>query len=122
MTLARLCRDQGKRDAACDLLAPNYGWFTEGFDTRDLSEDRNGSEGAILRARRSPPRRHLGGPKLIEAKATEYRVPATKKRKLTLGRPSGLGGRHVRYDHQSHHPDYRWCRRRQCSRRGIQRH
>ena len=35
-SLARLWRDQGKRVAARDLLAPLYGWFTEGFDTRDL--------------------------------------------------------------------------------------
>ena len=30
--------DQGKRDAAGDLLAPVYNWFTEGFDTPDLKE------------------------------------------------------------------------------------
>ena len=30
--LGRLKRDQGKRDEARDLLAPVYGWFTEGFD------------------------------------------------------------------------------------------
>jgi predicted ATPase len=36
--LARLWRDQGKRIEAHDLLAPIYGWFTEGFDTRDLIE------------------------------------------------------------------------------------
>jgi predicted ATPase len=38
MSIARLWRDQGKRDAARDLLAPVYGWFTEGFDTLDLRE------------------------------------------------------------------------------------
>jgi predicted ATPase len=38
MSLARLWRDQGKRDAARDLLAPIYGWFSEGFDTLDLKE------------------------------------------------------------------------------------
>jgi predicted ATPase len=38
MSMARLWRDQGKRDEACDLLAPVYGWFTEGFDTLDLKE------------------------------------------------------------------------------------
>ena len=32
MSMARLWRDQGKPDAARDLLAPVYGWFTEGFD------------------------------------------------------------------------------------------
>ena len=36
--LARLWRDQGKRDEARDLVASVYGWFTEGFDTLDLKE------------------------------------------------------------------------------------
>jgi predicted ATPase len=40
MSLGRLWRDQGKRDEAHDLLAPIYGWFTEGFDTLDLKEAR----------------------------------------------------------------------------------
>jgi class 3 adenylate cyclase/predicted ATPase len=39
-SLARLWRRQGKRDEARDLLAPVYGWFTEGFDTLDLKEAR----------------------------------------------------------------------------------
>jgi predicted ATPase/class 3 adenylate cyclase len=38
MSLARLWRDQGKVSQARELLAPVYGWFTEGFDTRDLKE------------------------------------------------------------------------------------
>jgi predicted ATPase len=38
MSMARLWRDQGKRLEARELLAPVYGWFTEGFDTRDLKE------------------------------------------------------------------------------------
>ena len=38
MSMARLWRDQGKQDEARELLAPVYGWFTEGFDTRDLKE------------------------------------------------------------------------------------
>jgi len=38
MSMARLWRDQGKRGDARELLAPVYGWFTEGFDTRDLKE------------------------------------------------------------------------------------
>ena len=38
MSMARLWRDQGKRDEARDLLAPVYGWFTEGFDTLDLRQ------------------------------------------------------------------------------------
>jgi predicted ATPase len=38
MSLARLWRDQGKVQQARELLAQVYGWFTEGFDTRDLKE------------------------------------------------------------------------------------
>ena len=38
MSMARLWRDQGKREQARELLAPIYGWFTEGFDTLDLKE------------------------------------------------------------------------------------
>ena len=38
MSMARLWRDQGKRDKARELLAPIYGWFTEGFDTPDLKQ------------------------------------------------------------------------------------
>jgi predicted ATPase len=38
MSMARLWRVQGKVQQARDLLAPVYGWFTEGFDTRDLRE------------------------------------------------------------------------------------
>jgi class 3 adenylate cyclase/predicted ATPase len=38
MSLARLWRSQGKPQQARELLAPVYGWFTEGFDTRDLME------------------------------------------------------------------------------------
>jgi predicted ATPase len=38
MSMARLWRGQGKREEASELLAPVYGWFTEGFDTRDLKK------------------------------------------------------------------------------------
>jgi predicted ATPase len=38
ISLARLWREQGKRNAACDLLAPIYVWFTEGFDAPVLRE------------------------------------------------------------------------------------
>ena len=40
MSMARLWRDQGKSQQARDLLAPIYGWFTEGFDTLDLRESK----------------------------------------------------------------------------------
>src|SRR5262249_26559825 len=38
MSLVRLWQQQGKCQEAHDLLAPIYGWFTEGFDTADLQE------------------------------------------------------------------------------------
>jgi predicted ATPase len=38
MSLVRLWRDQGKVQQARELLAPVYGWFTEGFDTPDLKQ------------------------------------------------------------------------------------
>ena len=38
ISMARLWRDQGKPQQARELLAPVYGWFTEGFDTLDLKE------------------------------------------------------------------------------------
>jgi predicted ATPase len=38
ISLARLWRDQGKVQQARELLAPIYGWFSEGFATRDLKE------------------------------------------------------------------------------------
>jgi predicted ATPase len=38
MSMSRLWRGQGERQQAYDLLAPVYGWFTEGFDTLDLKE------------------------------------------------------------------------------------
>ena len=38
MSMARLWRDQRKRQQARELLATVYGWFTEGFDTLDLRE------------------------------------------------------------------------------------
>jgi predicted ATPase len=38
LSLSRLWQQQGKREAARELLPPIYGWFTEGFDTADLRE------------------------------------------------------------------------------------
>jgi predicted ATPase len=38
MSMTQLWRDQGKPQQAHELLAPIYGWFTEGFDTRDLKD------------------------------------------------------------------------------------
>jgi len=40
VSLSRLWQRQGKRAAARALLAPVYGWFTEGFDTSDVQEAR----------------------------------------------------------------------------------
>ena len=40
MSMARLWRNQGKPQQAPKLLSPVYGWFTEGFVTRDLKESK----------------------------------------------------------------------------------
>jgi predicted ATPase len=47
MSLSRLWQQQGKRAAARELLAPIYGWFTEGFDTPDLQEAKALSEALV---------------------------------------------------------------------------
>jgi predicted ATPase len=44
ISMTELSRDEGKQDDAHDLLAPIYGWFTEGFDTLDLKEARRLSD------------------------------------------------------------------------------
>ena len=49
-SLARLWRQQGKRQEAYNLLAPVYNWFTEGFDTADIEEAK-----ALLDALRASP-------------------------------------------------------------------
>ncbi len=54
MSMARLWRDQGKREEARELLAPLYGWFTEGFDTRDLKDAK-----ALLAELASLPQRQI---------------------------------------------------------------
>jgi len=38
MSLSRLWKEQGKKEEARQMLADIYGWFTEGFDTKDLQE------------------------------------------------------------------------------------
>jgi predicted ATPase len=38
MSLSRLWQQQGKKKEAHEILAEIYGWFTEGFDTKDLQE------------------------------------------------------------------------------------
>ena len=48
VSLARLRRDQGRRAEARDLLAPVYGWFTEGFDTPDLPACRSGCRSGVV--------------------------------------------------------------------------
>jgi predicted ATPase len=45
MSLSRLWQQQGKHQEAHDLLAPLYGWFTQGLDTADLQEVRARLEG-----------------------------------------------------------------------------
>jgi tetratricopeptide (TPR) repeat protein len=67
-SLARLWQSQGKRQDAYELLAPVYGWFTEGFDTKDLleaegSSRRTGVADAAWFERGLVPSPHLGSPR-----------------------------------------------------------
>jgi hypothetical protein len=79
----RLWRDQGKRDAARDLVAPVYGWFTEGFDTLDLKEAK-----ALLDelAAWVPPSAHPSGTPALR-KPTVTRSVCVTKTGLSLSRP-----------------------------------
>jgi hypothetical protein len=63
-SLARLWRDQGKSQQARELLAPVYGWFTEGFDTLDLKEAK-----ALWK---SWPRRMQGGTRFAAPAQVSY--------------------------------------------------
>ena len=47
LSLSRLWQQQGKREAAQQVLAPVYGWFTEGLDTADLQEAKAESRGDV---------------------------------------------------------------------------
>jgi predicted ATPase len=58
MSLARLWRNQGKVQQARELLAPVYGWFTEGFDTLDLKEAKTLLEGLECIAQANSSDRH----------------------------------------------------------------
>ncbi len=57
MSLSRLWQLQGRRDEARELLAEVYGWFTEGFDTADLTAAKALLEELAPRGGKSPPRR-----------------------------------------------------------------
>jgi predicted ATPase len=54
MSMARLLRDQGKRDEACELLAPVYGWFTPRGSTRSLDSGAKCRSECRRRTRRQP--------------------------------------------------------------------
>ena len=60
MSLARLWRDQGKRTEALGLLAPVYGWFTEGFGTPVLQEAK-ALLGQLALIRKGSPNAYFGG-------------------------------------------------------------
>jgi predicted ATPase len=57
ISLCRLWQQQGRRDEARELLAEAYGWFTEGFDTADLTAAKTFLEELVPRGGKSPPRR-----------------------------------------------------------------
>jgi hypothetical protein len=66
-SLAHLWRDQGKQEEARELLAPVYGWFTEGFDTRDLKE----AKALLDELNACPPRNLDTAPTLLQRMSLE---------------------------------------------------
>src|SRR5262249_61189249 len=99
MSLGRLWQQQGKQAEARALLAPIYGWFTEGFDTADLQE-----AGALLhelaqrrRSVRLPP-----GGRLVEALRKGHRSPSRcQSQQQTDIALSPHSARPAKYDVQS---------------------
>ena len=78
MSLSRLWQQQGKRDEARDLLAPVYGWFTEGFDTADLQEAKALlHELASSRRQREAPNRRLA--QTMERRCTQVEAIARER-------------------------------------------
>ena len=68
-SLARLWRDQGRRAEVHELLAPVYGWFTEGFDTADLKDAKE-----LLEELAENARQQLAGVKLVGSNAYPFRA------------------------------------------------
>jgi predicted ATPase len=92
MSLARLWQRQGKRTDARDLLAPIYGWFTEGFDTADpLFRDRRGRAAVMSGA--DTPWRASEEPRRVDVGGRAYPGRA--------GSPGGV--RRPRWRAQDHH-------------------
>ena len=79
MSLARLWRSQGKVQQARELLAPVYGWFSEGFETRDLKEAKALLEDGVVAARNQTKtvicRRDMKNRLLEGAKGEELSLP-----------------------------------------------
>ena len=80
MIMARFWRDQGKRDEVCDLLAPVYRWFTEGFDTLDLKEPARGRRlrGAVPGHDRQVPLRKPDSPRGRSRPSSGFRARRSK--------------------------------------------
>jgi predicted ATPase len=74
MSMARLWRDQGKVQQARELLTPVYGWFTEGFDTRDLMEAK-----ALLEELAASPFLRRAEDKRNTRRATPRRLPSSSE-------------------------------------------
>ena len=74
MSMARLWRDQGKVQQARELLTPVYGWFTEGFDTRDLMEAK-----ALLEELAASPFLRRAEDKRTIRRATPRRLPSSSE-------------------------------------------
>lgn len=74
MSLARLWQRQGKREDARQRLAEIYGWFTEGFDTKDLQEAKallTELEGQERQRERKVPRQGITSKKTVKSRKTK---------------------------------------------------
>jgi Protein of unknown function (DUF938) len=80
MSMARLWRDQGKREEARSLLAPVYAWFSEGYDTLDLKE----AKALLTSCRREPSNRLLTSWMSAESDPRLYHVHVARNREPIL--------------------------------------
>ena len=82
MSLARLWQQHGKKEEARQMLAEVYGWFTEGFDTRDLQE----AKALLAELAGQKPRRQRQGRREGEVPAGKAATKATVSGGKTKGK------------------------------------
>jgi hypothetical protein len=89
--MARLWRDQGKREQAHDLLAPIGGWFTEGFDILDEAKALLDGLASRVKLERTQPTHASSDRALAEIPARQQGAgcPRCRASAMSTGRRSG---------------------------------